>query len=417
MANAPARDEEAEEGLLGCALLGAFEKLSSEGVTADLFTDPKCKLVWDAMASIIEKGGTPSEPTIAAEWGPDCDVFWLGGLAGQAPTEHNWSYWLPRVKEVSARQRIWDLCHSVAAMAGLNADPAELQAQLEAGLLKYATVGQDVVDSAKEGWRQLCDILAKAGTEEATGLLSGINSVDKAYGGFRRATMNTVAGRPGTGKSALAANIVHYLAHQGARCLVFTAEMPAREYESRLLAIDSEVDVQGYLKNAWPTDATKLASSIERMSKLPISIVDDPSITATQMRAYARKMAKSGLDMVVVDYLQLYRSGRKTSGREEEVAEVSKAFKQLALECDVPVIVLSQMNRDIEKTTREPKLSDLRESGSIEQDSDTVGFLQQEEECMKLYVKKNRNGSQGIALIEPVWWCQKFKSFSPTATV
>lgn len=412
MPDAPARDQEAEEGLLGCAILGAFERLSGEGVTAELFTDPRCRIVWDAIEAILAKGGSPSETTIMAEWGKGCDALWLSGLTGQAPTEHNWSYWLPRVKETSARQRLWDLCHTVAAMAGANADPAELQAQLEAGLLRHAVVGQDVADAAKDGWRQLCDILAAAGTEEATGLLSGISSVDKAYGGFRRATMNTVAGRPGTGKSAFAANIVHHLANQGGRCLVFTAEMPAREYESRLLAIDSEVDVQGYLKNAWPTDAAKLADSVKRMSKLPISIVDDPSITATQMRAYARKMAKSGLDMVVIDYLQLYRSGRKTSGREDEVAEVSKAFKQMALECDVPVIVLSQMNRDIERSDREPKLSDLRESGSIEQDSDTVGFLQETEDCLKLFVKKNRNGSQGTALIEFVKWCQKFTTYS-----
>jgi len=397
---APNIDVEAQEGLLGCALLGSSVAIQESGITQDSFVDAKCRMAWDAIEKLLEAKHEVTMVAINREH-QELEPMWLAGLADKAPIASNWNFWLPRVKDVAARYQVWSLCSSVNAQARQDVPAEELVAAIEAGLLKVSGASIDVQDNTKEGWRELCDVLDKAGDQTVVGLKTGINSIDKVLRGLKRGTMNTVAGRPGFGKSALAANLALKAAKEDQRVLVFTAEMKAREYQARLLAIDSKVDVQSYLENKWASDEKSLFVSLSKISKLPITIVDDPSINARQMRSYARKVARSGLALVVVDYLQLYRSGRKTRGREEEVSEVSKAMKQMAMECDVPVMVLAQMNRDIEKRESKPRLSDLRESGSIEQDSDTVSFLWQDSGGMlSLCIEKNRNGGQGVAPVK-----------------
>ncbi|MDB4798820.1 DnaB-like helicase C-terminal domain-containing protein, partial [Verrucomicrobia bacterium] len=163
--------------------------------------------------------------------------------------------------------------------------------------------------------------------------------------------------------------------------------------------------------NGWMDSAEPIADAVKLCHKLPIGIVDSTTIHTSAMRSYARKVAKTKLDLVIVDYLQLYRPPGKSYSRENEVSQVSRAMKLLAMECDVPVIVACQMNRAIEGRESEPRLSDLRESGSIEQDSDTVSFLWRDEKAqqLKFCLKKNRTGPTGNVGLEFTPYCQRFR--------
>ena len=412
MDDAPDIAVEHQEGLLGCALLGAAQAILDSGVTADHFLDPRCRLAWGAVEKLVAGGHDVNEVALFQE-AKGLTPAWLSSLTPKAPISNNWGYHAPKVKEVAARYRIWTLCQDVAEQASVSAPPDELVAALETGLLKIGNNSTDFQDAAKDGWREVCDTLANAGDKSIRGLMTGIEEVDKIYRGLKRGTMNTLAARPGRGKSAFVANLALKTAQGGGKVLVFSAEMPAREYQMRLVAIESGCDVQSYMENAWQTEAGAIAASTQRCIQLPIAIVDSTSINAQQMRAYARKAAKDGLALIVVDYLQLYRSGRKTRAREEEVSEVSKAMKQMAMECDVPVLVLAQMNRGIENREGEPKLSDLRESGSIEQDSDTVAFLWQDgEDGLQYCIKKHRAGTTGNAVVNFTTYNQRFSGCS-----
>ena len=412
MNDAPDLDIDAQEGLLGCALLGAAEDIRGSGIDANSFSEPRCRFTWIEIEKLLDAKTDPNVVSLHHA-NKDLEPLWLVGLSDKAPTVHNWTYWLPRVKDVAARYQVWSLCNQVAGNAKMGCPSDELLASLESGLLKVGNASSDVKDSSKAGLKDLCDWLDKAGNQEVVGIKTGIGRIDKLIRGLKKATMNTLAARPATGKSALAANVALKVAKEGGKVLVFTAEMAAREYQARLLAIDSKVDVQNYLENGWQQDQKALFVAMNRLKELPIYIVDDPSITAPQMRAYSRKVARKGLDLVIVDYLQLYRSGRKTRGREEEVSEVSKAMKQMAMECDVPVVVLSQMNRGIESRDSAPRLSDLRESGSIEQDSDTVAFLWNNSDDVLMYcLEKNRNGGTGQAPVNFIKHNQVFEDLS-----
>lgn len=407
MDDAPDIAVEHQEGLLGCALLGAAQAILDSGISADHFLDPRCRLAWQAVEKLVAGGHDVNEVALFQE-AKGLAPAWLTSLPSKGPIKTNWNYHAPKVRAVAARHQVWALCHEVAEQASVSAPPEELVASLETGLLKIGNSSTDFQDAAKDGWREVCDTLSKAGDKSIQGLMTGIDEVDKIYRGLKRGTMNTLAARPGRGKSAFAANLALGAAQAGGRVLVFSAEMPAREYQLRLVAIESGCDVQSYIENAWKDEAVAIAASTQRCIQLPIAIVDSTSINAQQMRAYARKAAKDGLALIVVDYLQLYRSGRKTRAREEEVSEVSKAMKQMAMECDVPVLVLAQMNRGIENREGEPKLSDLRESGSIEQDSDTVAFLWQNSEELQYCIKKHRAGATGNALVNFTTYNQRF---------
>lgn len=409
---------ESQEGLLGCACLGAVGDIMTSGITAGSFTDAKCRMAWAVVEDLVQRDQEVNLVTIKGGC-PNLDLPWLMDLENKAPTASNWGYHAKRVKESATQWRVWELCNQAATQAEQGESPDELLATLEAGLLKINSGTSEVLEKDKEAWRELCDLLAEAGKGGVKlGLDCGIPSIDTLYKGFRKGTLNVLAGRPGSGKSAFAVNMALAAAKEGKKVLVFTAEMLAREYTMRLAAVDSGEDVQSYLLNGWRDSAVALAASVQRCSGLPIGIVDSVSINSSQIRAYARKVAKTKLDLVIVDYLQLYKPPGKSYSRENEVGEVSQALKQLAQECEVPVLALAQMNRGIESRDSEPRLSDLRESGRIEQDADTVAFLwwDTKESQMHYLLKKNRNGRVGGNPVEFTPWNQRFSDFKTERT-
>lgn len=410
MIQTPPTELESQEGLLGCACLGAAGEILTNGITSASFTDAKCRMAWEAVEELVQKSQEVSIVTLKGSVS-SLEVSWLSGLEDKAPTASNWSFHAFKVKEAAAQWALWELSTQTAAQAVQGEKPDELIAAMEAGLLKLNSNSSEILEKDKEAWKELCDLLAEAGKGGAKlGLDCGVPSVDNLYKGFRKGTLNVLAARPGAGKSAFACNMALHAAKQGHKVLVFTAEMMAREYTMRLAAIDSGEDIQSYMINGWQDSAKKLAGSVQRCSRLPIGIVDSVSINSSQMRSYARKVAKTKLDLVIVDYLQLYKPPGKSFSRENEVGDVSTALKQLSAECDVPVLALAQMNRGIESRDSEPRMSDLRESGRIEQDADTVAFLwwDAKAEQLRYLLKKNRNGQKGGATVKFTAWNQRF---------
>lgn len=232
-----------------------------------------------------------------------------------------------------------------------------------------------------------------------TGVSTGFDKLDDLTSGLQKSDLIIIAGRPSMGKTAFALNLASYAgADLGLPVAIFSLEMSKEQLAMRMLAADAKVDSQNLRRGlVGETDWPKLTTAAGRLSEASIFIDDTPAITVLEMKAKARRLkAESGLELVVIDYLQLMRgSGRKDS-REQEISEISRSLKALAKELRVPVIALSQLNRKVEdRTDRRPHMADLRESGAIEQDADLIAFIYRDE----VYNKSEDNPEKGIAEI------------------
>jgi replicative DNA helicase len=213
------------------------------------------------------------------------------------------------------------------------------------------------------------------------GIGTGFQDFDKMTDGLHGGEMIVIAARPSMGKTSLAMNIAeHIVVHQKLPVGVFSLEMTAESLMLRMLCSNARVNLRNIREGFMPeSDFPKLTSSAGRLSNAPLFIDDTPALSILQMRARARRMSQQhGIKLFVVDYLQLLHSTSRRSqdNRQQEISEISSGIKALAKELKVPVIVLSQLNRELEKDkSRKPRLSDLRESGAIEQDADLVGLL------------------------------------------
>jgi len=241
---------------------------------------------------------------------------------------------------------------------------------------------------------------------EVTGLATGFRDLDKKLAGLQPANLVIIAARPAMGKSALTMNIATNVALQQKPVALFSLEMSKEEIVQRILASVGRVDSMklrsGQLGPLWQ----RVVDAASRMYQAPIYIDDSPIVTVTDIRAKCRRLKrKKGLALVIVDYLQLMQ-GTARENRQQEIAEISRSLKNLARELDVPVIGLSQLNRSLEaREDKRPRLSDLRESGSLEQDADVVMFIyrheyyhpedQENKGLAEIIIAKHRSGSTG----------------------
>jgi replicative DNA helicase len=261
--------------------------------------------------------------------------------------------------------------------------------------------------------------------EHVTGLATGFGKLDLMTAGFQPSDFVIIAGRPSMGKTAFALNIARHAAVQDRkRVLILSLEMSKEQLVQRLLCADAKVDSQkvrtGYLD---PRDWTRLTNAAGRLTEAPIYIDDSPALSVLEARAKARRMkAEHGLDLVVIDYLQLMR-GRFQENRQQEISEISRSLKALAKELHVPVVGLSQLSRAVEnREKKEPQLSDLRESGALEQDADLIMFLYRPERyglqsedgdrVADVIIGKQRNGPTGKI---QVTFIPEYASFEPLA--
>lgn len=232
-----------------------------------------------------------------------------------------------------------------------------------------------------------------------TGVPTGFEKIDDLTSGLQKSELIIIAGRPSMGKTAFALNIAsHAAVEMGLPVAIFSLEMAKEQLAMRMLASEAKVDSQRLRQGRLgETDWPKLTIAAGRISDAPIFIDDTPAIMVLEMKAKARRLkAESGLELIVLDYLQLMRGGGYRDSREQEISEISRSLKALAKELNVPVIALSQLNRKVEdRTNRRPQMADLRESGAIEQDADLIAFIYRDE----LYNKSEDNPEKGMAEI------------------
>jgi replicative DNA helicase len=263
--------------------------------------------------------------------------------------------------------------------------------------------------------------------EMITGVSTGYEDLDKITAGLQPADLIIVAGRPGMGKTAFALNVAAHAAFNGTGAAIFSLEMAKEQLVLRMLCSEARVNSSkvrsGYLGER---DFPLLAKAAGKLHDAPIYIDDTPAISVLELRAKARRLVRDRskkIGLVVVDYLQLMRGMGGASNREQEISEISRSLKALAKELNVPIIALSQLNRKVEdRTGRKPQMSDLRESGAIEQDADVIMFIYREELYDKnnddlkgkaeVIVEKQRNGPTGIVTLTFLGEFTRFENYS-----
>lgn len=277
---------------------------------------------------------------------------------------------------------------------------------------------------------QTMDYLGKLSGDDKSefmGIPTGFSTLDNVLTGLHKSDMIIVAARPGIGKSSFSMNVAQNVAKQGKPVAVFSLEMSADQLVSRMLSTEALIDNKklrsGEFKN---DDWSRLIAAVSSLYNIPMFIDDSAGITVPEMKAKLRRIKDLGL--VIIDYLQLMTSSKRSDSRVNEVAEITRGLKIMAKELNVPIIVLSQMSRDVEKRKGEnstPVLSDLRESGSIEQDADIVIFLHPENNQltaeerpesidMKILVEKNRHGERAALKFK---YTGKYTKFTPVTDV
>lgn len=421
----PPQNIEAEQSVLGAMMLDkeAIAK-ASEILTSEDFYREAHRVIFNAMLELYNKNEAVDMVTITDILRRDNKLEDIGGiayitaLANVVPTAANVKYHADIVAEKSVLRQLVRVSTEIATMGyegsddvGVLLDTAESRI-LEISNRKKKndfTQIKDVLMDSVQGLEKL--ITNKGGL---TGLPTGFPDLDKLTSGLHPSDFIILAARPSMGKTALALNIVQNLALRAHKQIggeprsvaFFSLEMSKEQLVHRMLCAEAGIDSQRLrVGEMGDKDWDSLWAACDTMSKAKIYIDDTAGITAMEMRSRARRLkAEHGLDLIVVDYLQLMQgSGRKSfSGdRQQEVSEISRSLKALARELDVPVLALSQLSRGVEaRQVKRPMLSDLRESGSLEQDADIVAFLYREDYYDKetenkhteLIIAKHRNG-------------------------
>lgn len=339
-------------------------------------------------------------------------------------TSANAEFYARRIKEMSLRRRLIEVSHEVVEKCHDTArDTYELMDEVERDVFRVTEkrITSDF-KNISDVIQETMDTIGRMYETKrvVTGVATGFTGLDEMLSGLHESELIIIAARPSMGKTALALNIAnHIVMKEKMPVLFFSVEMPASQLGMRLLCIDAMIDSQrvrtGHISSE---ELRRLMQSAGRLEKSPLLIDDTPAINIFEIRAKARRIAqKQRLGAIVVDYLQLVSSMSRID-RHLQIAEISRSLKQIARELSVPVIALSQLSRAVEsRTDQRPQLSDLRESGAIEQDADVVMFIYREERVKKetekkgiaeVIVAKQRNGPIGD--VELRFW-EKFTKF------
>ncbi len=391
----PPHSLEAEQGVLGCALLAPMECL---GVClekfkrgGEVFYDLRHQLIYDTLVEMYDSKQAIDLITIQQRLKDAKQLDSIGGLAYLAslpeavPSAANLEYYIGIVREKYLLRRMIQTCsHVISEVYEYEGGVDKLLDEVERDILR---IGEERVEATDRTIKELVhkaintieDFHARQGT--LTGVSTGFAEMDKMTSGMHGGEMIVIAARPSMGKTSLAMNIAESVVmDQKLPVGVFSLEMTSESLVLRMLCSRSRVNLrnirEGFLAER---DFPKLTSAAGKLANSPLFIDDTPGLSILQLRAKARRMwQQHGIKLFVIDYLQLLHSTarRADQNRQQEIADISSGIKALAKELDVPVIVLAQLNRDLEKDkSRKPRLSDLRESGSIEQDADLVGLL------------------------------------------
>ncbi len=432
----PPQQLEAEQSLLGGLLLdndglpAVFEILRG-----DEFYRESHRLIFRAIQELFERNEPADLVTVSAVLSGRNELDAVGGatylasLVEAVPSAKNASTYARIVTEKALLRRLIQVANEISSMAyGGGKTVEDILDQAEASIFSitenrirnsYSALKEIIRTSIEsiERYQEYRDMV--------TGVPSHYRDLDKLTAGFQKSDLIVIAARPSMGKTALALCIARNAAvESGVPVGFFSLEMSKEQLAMRLLCAEAKVDSHkirtGFLSQG---ECAKMLTAAGAFMDVPIYIDDTPAISGLELRAKARRMmADRGLGMVVVDYLQLMRGRDGTERREQEISEISRSLKALAKELNIPVIALAQLNRKVEeRTNKRPILSDLRESGAIEQDADVIAFIYRDEVynpqspdkgTAEIIIGKQRNGPTGEVKLSYVSTYTRFENLS-----
>ena len=428
----PPHSVEAEQSVLGSILLDKEAMISvSETLVPEDFYKEAHKVIYESMLKLYNSQSEIDLITLTDELRDQGYLDDIGGIAyitslsTVVPTTSNIKYYVNIVKEKSISRQLISAANDIINL-GYDGS-AKVEYVLENAEKKIFDISQERATNDFQPINQVISealsMLEKLYEEknDVTGLTTGFRDLNKKINGLQRSDLLLIAARPAMGKTAFALNLVQNAALKGdASVAVFSLEMSKEQLVQRMVAAQSSVELKkiktGTLAaNDWP----RITDGMAVLSGAKIHIDDTPGIKISELRSKCRKLKiEKGLDLVLIDYLQLMEGEGQNESRQQEIAKISRSLKILAKELDCPVVALSQLSRAPEqRADHRPMLSDLRESGSIEQDADIVMFLYRDEyynpdterkNIGEVIVAKNRHGETGT--VELVWFgeIQKF---------
>lgn len=434
----PPFNNEAEQALLACLLIedSSFDKIFGTLEAADFYV-PNNGIIFNCIKKLHESG-EPYDITFVSsalraegKFEQIGGMEYLMGLTYIIPNASNIGYYAQQIKDKAKLRELYNTATNIQ----------ELVYEYDQDITRDATEaldesGQMIFELAKEGSARDPQPMEKIVTEVFEDMEERFKSEDKNFGiqtgfydldgminGLQPGALAIIAARPGMGKTSFALNIAQNAALKGKTVAIFSLEMTSSQLVQRIISAEAEVSSRDIQNGSLKTDDwQKLANVADIVSKMNIFIDDTSSIPVMEIRSKCRRLKSNkecGLDMIIIDYLQLMENKRIES-REQQIADISRNLKNLAKELEIPVIALSQLNRQLEsRSDKRPMMSDIRESGAIEQDADLIMFIYRDEYYNKestqrniaeIIIGKNRNGPTGNVKLLFMGEFTKFKN-------
>lgn len=432
----PPQNIEAERSVLGAMLIDDEAiGLALEILNGEWFYEEAHRQIYMAILDLYNNRKNVDLITLSDKLKSDGKLDSIGGvpyltmIIDMVPTSANVEHYAHIVREKGIlRTLIKNATQIVGECFEAKADAAEVLDQAEKLIfevsdLKHRQQSVHIKDLVKSSIEKIDTLYQRK--EHVTGLATGFADFDRMTSGLQLSDLIIIAGRPSMGKSALAASMVEHVGIELKRGVAFfSLEMSKEQLVQRMLCSQARVDAQkvrtGFLS---PSDWPKLTSAAGKLSSSKIFIDDTPAISVLELRAKARRLkAHHGIELIVLDYLQLMRGSAQTDSRQQEISEISRSLKALARELSIPLIALSQLSRAVEsRQDHKPQLSDLRESGAIEQDADLVVLLVREEYynpteenkgVAEANIAKQRNGPVGTVKLAFIKEYMRFENLA-----
>ena len=429
----PPQNIEAEQAVLGAIFLEPSSlTVTSEVLIPEDFYRSSHQKIYNVMLKLSDLGKAVDLITVTEELAASKNLEEVGGvsylseLAGSVPTAANVEYYVRIVEEKSLLRRLIRTATNIAQEGYSREDEVEnLLGEAEKTIMevaqrKNAGAFQNIKDVLVRTYDNIEVLTNRKG--DVTGIPTGFAELDRMTAGFQRNDLIIVAARPSVGKTAFALNIAQNVATKtDENVAIFSLEMGAEQLVMRMLCAEGNINAQN-LRTGSLTDEDwrKLTMAMGSLSNAGIYIDDTPGVRIGEIRSKCRRLKQEqGLGMILIDYLQLIQgNGRSGENRQQEVSEISRSLKALARELQVPVIALSQLSRGVEqRQDKRPMMSDIRESGSIEQDADIVAFLYRDDyydkesenkNIIEIIIAKQRNGPVGTVSLAFVKEYNKF---------
>ena len=438
----PPNSISAEQALIGGLMLNAqaWDKIADVIVGEDFYRKDH-RLIFAAIANLVEAGSPCDVVTVSEHLDGRGELEQAGGLeylatlANETAGAANARAYAKIIRETSTLRALINAGNEISGNAFTSGERNAAQILDEAERLVF-----DIAEKGsrgRRGFKSLKQILPEAvdridllhqSEGSITGISSGYHEFDKLTAGLQAGELIIIAGRPSMGKTTLALNIGENAAiGSKVPTAIFSMEMPSQQLAFRMISSLGRVDQTHLRTGNFPDeDWSRINTAVQLMSEAPIFIDDTPSLSPTEIRARARRLHREhGLGLIIIDYLQLMQVEGSKENRATEISEISRSLKALAKELEVPVIALSQLNRSVEqRTDKRPVMSDLRESGAIEQDADLIVFIYREEVYNQdtprkgiadIAIAKQRNGPIGDFPLTFVGRYTKFENWVPDA--